>query len=110
MNAMLVGADRLGSIPDRLAAFGITITRHVSGRNAMDQRRLPALPKNIDLLILFTDFLGHNVMRSFRSQAHADGVRVVACRRSASCLAEELSRCLAPADACETCPRRSSGR
>lgn len=108
MNAMLVGADRLGSIPDRLAAFGITITRHVSGRNAMDQRRLPALPKNIDLLILFTDFLGHNVMKSFRSQAQADGVRVVACRRSASCLAEELERRLAPADACQTCPRHST--
>lgn len=108
MNAMLVGADRLGSIPDRLAAFGITITRHVSGRNAMDQRRVPALPKNIDLLILFTDFLGHNVMRSFRSQAQADGVKVVACRRSASSLSEELERCLAPADPCKLCPRRTA--
>jgi len=105
---MLVGADRLGSIPDRLAAFGITITRHVSGRNAMDQRRVPALPKNIDLLILFTDFLGHNVMRSFRSQAQADGVNVVACRRAASCLAEELERCLAPPNPCELCPRRTA--
>lgn len=105
MNAMLVGADRLGNIPERLAAFGITITRHVSGRNSAHQRRLPALPKDIDLLILFTDFLGHNVMKSFRSQAQADGVRVVACRRSASCLAEELERCLAPVDTCESCPR-----
>ena len=109
MNAMLVGADRLGNIPDRLATFGITITRHVSGRNAAHQRRLPTLPKDIDLLILFTDFLGHNVMKSFRSQAQADGVQVVACRRSASCLTEELERCLPPAEACAACPRRAGG-
>lgn len=108
MNAMLVGADRLGNIPERLAELGIKITRHVSGRNSNHQRRLPALPKDIDLLILFTDFLGHNVMKSFRTQAQSDGVRVVACRRSASCLAEEIQRCLPSALACEGCPQRGA--
>ena len=46
MNAMLVGADRLGNIPERLASLGITITRHVSGRSTTHQRRLPALPRD----------------------------------------------------------------
>jgi hypothetical protein len=99
MNAMLVGADRLGNIPERLASLGITITRHVSGRSATHQRRLPALPRDVDLLILFTDFLGHNVMKTFRSQAQAEGVQVIACRRSASCLEEEINRCV-------DCPKR----
>lgn len=103
MNAMVVGADRLGNIPDRLADFGIRITRHVTGRNATEQRRVPALPGDVELLILFTDFIGHNVMKAFRSQAQADGVRVVACRRSASCLEAELGRCLP--ERCAKCPR-----
>ncbi len=111
MNAVLIGADRLGNIPERLAALGIQIVRHVSGRNVSHQRRLPALPANVQLLILFTDFLGHNVMKSFRAQAQSEGVRVVACRRSASCLEEELGRCmgLREADRCVECPagRRS---
>lgn len=106
MNAMLVGADRLGNIPDRLAALGITVSGHISGRDAAHQKRLPALPRNLDLLILFTDFIGHNVMKSFRNRAQADGVRVVACRRSASALEAELSRCLGtPGGAgCAECP------
>lgn len=106
MNAMLVGADRLGNIPERLAELGIKVSAHVSGRSATHQKRLPALPRNLDLLILFTDFLGHNVMKSFRTQAQADGVRVVACKRSASALTEELNRCLAVSgeDGCASCP------
>lgn len=112
MNALLVGADRLGNIPERLAAFGITIAGHVSGRNATHQKRIPALPRNLDLLIVFTDFVGHNVMKSFRTQAQVDGVRVVACRRSASALETELSRCLATGigPACADCPVRRSGK
>lgn len=106
MNAVLVGADRLGNIPERLAAFGIRIVRHVSGRNANHQRRVPALPGDVQLLILFTDFIGHNVMKSFRAQAASEGVRVVACRRSASCLEEELGRCMrrGNVDECGSCP------
>ncbi|MFO1319776.1 MAG: DUF2325 domain-containing protein [Burkholderiales bacterium] len=109
MNAVLIGADRLGSIPERLATLGIDVVGHISGRSASHQKRLPALPRNAHLLILFTDFLGHNVMKSFRAQAQEAGLKVVACRRSASCLESQLSRCLgeAPGDGCKTCPRRA---
>ena len=106
MNAVVIGADRLGNIPERLAAWGIRIVAHVTGRAATHQKRLPALPKEANLLILFTDFLGHNVMKSFREQARLDGVTVVACRRSASCLEEQLRRSLGsePGAACAECP------
>uniref|UniRef100_A0A8W7Q3P8 Uncharacterized protein n=1 Tax=Anopheles coluzzii TaxID=1518534 RepID=A0A8W7Q3P8_ANOCL len=66
MNAMLVGADTLGNIPEVLQEFGITIHRHLNGRNSSHQRKSDRLPAGTDLLILFTDFLGHNVMRHFR--------------------------------------------
>lgn len=100
MNAMLVGADRLGNIPERLAALGIVVSRHITGRSVAHQRRLPAVPCDVDVVILFTDFLGHNVMKGFRDRAQAGGVPVLACRRSASCLEMEIQRCLG-------CPRRS---
>ncbi|MGH8750360.1 MAG: DUF2325 domain-containing protein [Burkholderiales bacterium] len=105
MNAMVVGADRLGNIPDMLLQFGIRITQHVNGRNMAHQRKLPGLPRNTDLLILFTDFLGHNVMQNFRGLAREQGVPVVACRRSASCLAQSVERCLAhEKQKCAGCP------
>ena len=38
MNAVIVGADRLGNIPDVLAAFGIQIQRHITGRASVHQQ------------------------------------------------------------------------
>jgi len=94
MNAVVVGADRLGNIPELLAKMGISIANHISGRAASHQRQLAALPLNTDLLILFTDFLNHNAMQSYRNRARSQGIRVLACRRSASCLLTEVQRLL----------------
>ena len=92
MQAIVVGADRLGRIPALLKQHGIEIVRHVTGRDAAAQRRIGLLPQGIDLLILFTDFLNHNAMHSFRRAAREQGVPVVACRRSSSELAATLER------------------
>lgn len=93
MNAMLVGADQLGNIPRTLSEFGIRVNRHVSGRESAHQKKCISLPAGIDLLILFTDFLGHNVMRSFREAAQRDGVRIVCCRRSVCSVKQSLELC-----------------
>jgi len=53
MNAVLVGADRLGNIPDLLAGFGIRIQRHLTVRSSAHQRSTPVLPRDTDLLIFF---------------------------------------------------------
>ena len=69
MKALLVGADTLGNIPDVLAEFGIAVRGHLTGRHSAHQRRSNTLPADTDLVILFTDFLGHNVMKHFRALA-----------------------------------------
>jgi hypothetical protein len=107
MNALVVGADRLGNIPELLGDFGIRVLEHVSGRQTAHQRRGAAIGSDTQLVILFTDFLGHNVMKSFRNLAQAEGVPVIACRRSASCLSLSLARFFsAPkcSGRCTTCP------
>ncbi|MCB1957853.1 MAG: DUF2325 domain-containing protein [Rhodocyclaceae bacterium] len=90
MNALVVGADRLGNIPGVLAEYGIAIQSHVSGRDRAHQRSAGNLPSGIGMVILFTDFLGHNVMRSYRDAAQREGVRVVCCRRSVCALKQAL--------------------
>jgi hypothetical protein len=110
MNALVVGADRLGNIPDVLRGFRIRILEHVSGRQAAHQRRGAAIGSNTQLVILFTDFLGHNVMRAFRNLANAEGVPVIACRRSASCLTASLDRFFAQPECearCAACPKNA---
>lgn len=103
MNAVVVGADRLGNIPDVLAALGITIERHITGRAPAHQRALTALPRNTQLLILLTDFLSHNAMKSYRSQAQVQGIPVIACRRSSSCVMQAVRQFLGFGGACEAC-------
>lgn len=98
MKALLVGADRLGNIPQVLTEYGISILRHVSGRDPSAQRAERGMPAGTELLILFTDFLGHNVMRGYREAAKRQGLRVVACRRSTCSLRGAL-------DASELCSR-----
>lgn len=110
MNAMVIGADRLGNIPKLLSDWNISITRHITGRHVSDQRKSQGLPKNTELLILFTDFLGHNVMRHFRNLAQTEGIPFIACRRSTACLAQSLECCFnekldqPDCQKCQKCP------
>lgn len=102
MKALLVGADRLGNIPQVLTEYGISVMRHVSGRDPSAQRADRAVPAGTELLILFTDFLGHNVMQRFREAAGREGVMFVCCRRSVCALQQALGRRIGR-EACGTC-------
>ncbi len=99
MKALVVGADRLGNIPQVLTEYGISIMRHVSGRDPSAQRADRPVPAGAEMLILFTDFLGHNVMRGYREAARRQGLPVLACRRSACSLRGAI-------ESCSSCPHR----
>lgn len=112
LNAVIVGADRLGNIPALLDNHNIRIIHHVSGRDPSHQRRTLQLPSGTELVILLTDFLGHNVMKSFRQAAHRSGARVMACRRSVCAMQQALEQsglCQRGEPAkpmCQQCPQR----
>jgi len=92
-NAVIVGADRLGNIPSLLRDHNISITHHISGRDPAHQKRTLHLPTGTEIVILLTDFLGHNVMKTFRQAAQRSGIQVVACRRSVCAVQQALSQC-----------------
>lgn len=112
LNAVVVGADRLGNIPDLLGSHNIRIIHHVSGRDPSHQRRTLQLPSGTELVILLTDFLGHNVMKSFRQAAQKSGARVLACRRSVCAMQQALEQSGLCAhdepvkEICNQCPNR----
>ncbi|WP_171013975.1 DUF2325 domain-containing protein [Chitinivorax sp. B] len=90
MKALIVGADVLGRIPDVLAAHDIEIIGHVTGRNRSQQRKIGSLPIQAEMVVLFTDFLGHNVMRRYRDLAEAGNIPFIACKRSVCALKQVL--------------------
>ena len=91
--AVIVGADRLGNIPDLLRDHNISITHHISGRDPAHQKKTLHLPTGTQIVILLTDFLGHNVMKTFRQAAQRGGIQVVACRRSVCAMQQALNQC-----------------
>ena len=113
LNAVVVGADRLGNIPDLLGTHNIRIIHHISGRDPSHQRRALRLPSGTELVILLTDFLGHNVMKSFRQAAQRSGAKVMACRRSVCAMQQALEqsglcqRVEQDNAMCNGCPRRA---
>lgn len=108
VSAVVVGADRLGNIPDLLKGHNIAITHHISGRDPAHQKKTLQLPSGTELLILLTDFLGHNVMKAFRQAAQRSGIQVVACRRSVCSMQQALQNCgLCGAQAGEACGREA---
>ncbi|MYN13435.1 DUF2325 domain-containing protein [Pusillimonas sp. TS35] len=99
VSAVVVGADRLGNIPELLRVHNIAIRHHISGRDPSHQKKTLQLPSGTELLILLTDFLGHNVMKTFRAAAQRAGIRVLACRRSVCSMKQALNQC----GYCESC-------
>lgn len=99
---LLVGADRLGNIESVLRERGYGEHMHVKGRKPRMQRRWAGSMGKTRLMVLFTDFLGHNVMRSYRQLAKDNGVPVIACRRSTVSLTLALDR-LQGDEACVGC-------
>ena len=91
--AVIVGADRLGNIPDLLRDHNISITHHISGRDPAHQKKSLHLPTGTQIVILLTDFLGHNVMKTFRQAAQRGGIQVIACRRSVCAMQQALTQC-----------------
>ena len=104
LHAVVVGADRLGNIPGLLKDHNISILQHVSGRDPSHQKKSTQLPAGTQLVILLTDFLGHNVMKSFRCAAVQSGVPVITCRRSVCAMQRALEQC----GWCEACPQREA--
>lgn len=100
VSAVIVGADRLGNIPNLLQMHNIKIKQHINGREPSHQKKTLTLPSGTELLILLTDFLGHNVMKAFRSAAQRSGIKVVACRRSVCSVKAVLTK----EGFCEDCP------
>lgn len=108
LSAVVVGADRLGNIPDVLKGHNISIVQHISGREPAHQKKKSLqLPSGTHLLILLTDFLGHNVMKTFRAAAQRSGIPVLICRRSVCSMKQALAHC----GYCEVnCPHRKEAR
>lgn len=80
MTVLIAGADRLGNIPRELYTEGAKEIIHWTGRRKSYWNKV--IPKNIDKVIVYCDFINHNFMHNIKRQAKENGIPVVYCKRA----------------------------
>ncbi|MBM7613902.1 DUF2325 domain-containing protein [Alkaliphilus hydrothermalis] len=91
MNALLVGADKLGNIPSTLENHGISNYIHWTGRKK-GMRKLD-IPEKIDMIIVFYDFIEHNITEIIKQKAKQNNIPCVFSKRACSDLSKRLENC-----------------
>lgn len=91
MKALLVGADRLGNIPDALTDYGISEYTHWTGRKK--GMRNMDVPPTTDMIIVFYDFVEHNISKIIKEKAKQSDIPCVFSKRACSDLVKKLNNC-----------------
>ncbi len=91
MNALLIGADRLGNIPNLLENRGIEEYTHWDGRKK-GMRKLK-IPQDTDVVIIFTDFIEHRLTEKIKSETKSLNIPCIFSRRAVSDLSKQMDRC-----------------
>ncbi len=92
MNALLIGADRLGNIPSLLSEKGIEEFTHWDGRKK--GMRKMKVPSGTDMIIVFTDFIEHRLTEKIKEIAKEEAIPCIFSRRAVSDLSEKLDTCI----------------
>lgn len=79
---LIVGADRLGNIQEELSREGAREIIHWTGRCKTCAAK--CIPKRVEKVVVFCDFINHALMGSIKKQAKRSGIPVIYCRRALS--------------------------
>lgn len=84
MSVLVIGGDEITPIKAVLKNLGCESITHWDGRRESINHK--DLPQNIGCLVMLTNFLNHNTMRKFRTEAKKKDIPVICAKRSVSCL------------------------
>jgi hypothetical protein len=77
---LVVGADHLGTISNKLRDYGFNEIIHLDGRNVNMVRR--DIPKNIDIVFVMTDYVNHNLAKVVKQKAREQAKPIFFVKRS----------------------------
>lgn len=103
MTVLLVGADNLGTIPEYLSDYGFEKIIHWCGRKTKNNNKL--IPINTDMILVFSDFVNHNLMYNIKKAAKEKSIPILYSKRSSSCIRQTLERCCYGLNGCNRCPK-----
>ncbi|MBB6444229.1 DUF2325 domain-containing protein [Bacillus benzoevorans] len=81
MNSLLIiGADHLGVIPDKLASVGFRKILHMNGRKVQMVKR--DIPESINCILILTDYVNHNLTAVIKKRAKNQSIPIYYAKRS----------------------------
>ena len=87
-SVLVIGGDRLGNIADLLVDCGYQEINHVTGRKASQNK--VSIPSNTKTVLVFIDFVNHNLSRYVKNEAKSKNVPIIFCKRSYTAIEKAL--------------------
>ncbi|RSK26593.1 DUF2325 domain-containing protein [Bacillus sp. HMF5848] len=85
---LIVGADHLGVIPEKLSALGFEEILHMNGRKVQMVKR--EIPENISYILVLTDYVNHNLSTVIKQRAKNQSIPIFYAKRSWSSIFQTL--------------------
>jgi hypothetical protein len=77
---LIVGADHLGVIPDKLSSVGFDEVLHITGRKVQMVKK--DIPENISYILILTDYVNHNLSTVIKKRAKNQSIPIYYAKRS----------------------------
>jgi hypothetical protein len=87
---LIVGADHLGVIPQKLGDVGFGNVVHMSGRKVQMVKR--GIPEDVDIVLVLTDYINHNLSNVIKQKAKEQSVPIYFAKRSWSSISKVLMK------------------
>ena len=99
MSILILGGDKIDPIRKILMGLGVSNIIHWTARNQKRGRKQDkVIPKKVSIILMLTNFLNHNAMKHYRSEAKAKGLPIVYATRHVECVRSEFIKTLSTLD------------
>ena len=88
MSILIVGGDNIEIINCNLCKNGYCIAKHISGRKS--KHKCMDIPKNIDLILVLTDYVNHSVSNRVKKESKRLGIKTIYSKRAWACVESSL--------------------
>ncbi|MTI81588.1 MAG: DUF2325 domain-containing protein [Firmicutes bacterium] len=89
MSVFIVGGDNLGNIENNLKQIGFNKVIHEKGRRKCKRKNL-LIPKESDLIIVFTDYVAHSIHGIIKQKAKRYDIPIIYTNRSWAKISQKI--------------------
>lgn len=108
MSLLILGGDNINPILKTLQNLGVSDILHWTARTQKHGRlKSKKIPHKVDMVLMLTNFLNHNAMIYYRSEAKSKKLPIMYSTRNVDCVKSEFIKMVATLDKnsiiCKSC-------